>query len=556
MEEKDRGLHGLELDVAVIGTGFGGLYALKKARDMMGLKARAFDDAGGVGGTWYWNRYPGCRVDTECHIYQYSFDQEFMKQWEWSERYPAQPEVLKYFNAVADRHDLKRSISFNTRIVKAEWSDESARWTLTTRDGEQITARFVVEAVGLLSSTKYPAFEGEKKFRGEVHHAARWPHDGVDLKDRKVAVIGTGSTGTQMLVALAPQVGHLNVMQRTPQYVVPLGCGPVSAKHIASIKADPVAFRDRHLNTAAVFGFDESTVSALEVSPEKVNAVYENAWREGNGFAFMLKTFSDITTDEAANATATDFIRAKIAQIVGDPAVAAALTPHDFYAKRPLATDNYYETFNRDNVTLVDVRDDPIRRIVETGIELESGRIIDLDVIIYATGFDAITGNYLKIETTGTNGLRLADKWAENPTALLGMMNAGFPNLFMIYGPFSPFTSQPLVHEWQVDWIGGAIQATLDRGANRFEVLLETELDWVARCNAVAAGSLFSKTDSWINGSNVEGKPRTNYFYMSGMKSYMADVMEFTNDGYRGFSISGGGRQGTAPHPAQRATGS
>ena len=538
MSKEVSGLDGLELDVAVIGTGFGGIYALKKARDMLGLNAQAFDDAGGVGGTWYWNRYPGCRVDTESHIYQYSFDPEFMAEWEWTERYPAQPEVLKYLNAVADRHDLKRSINFNTRIVKAEWSDETSRWTLWTEGGQKITAQFVIEAVGLLSSTKFPGFEGEAEFKGEIHHAARWPEAGVELKDRKVAVIGTGSTGTQMLVALAPQVGHLYVMQRTPQYVVPLGCGPASEEHRAEIRKDPIAFRDFHLGTSAVFGFVESTVSALDVPKERVKEVYETAWEEGNGFAFMLKTFSDITTDEAANKTATDFIRGKIAEIVEDPEVAETLTPHDFYAKRPLATDNYYETFNRDNVTLVDVKKDPIARVVENGIELASGRVVELDVIIYATGFDAITGNYLKIDTTGTGGLHLSEKWKEHPRAMMGMMIAGYPNLFSIYGPFSPFTSQPLVHEWQVNWIGDAIKTTLDKGAARFEVTPEAEEAWVETCDEVAAGSLFSKTDSWINGSNVEGKPRTNYFYMSGMASYMSDINEFTNDNYRGFVIS------------------
>jgi cyclohexanone monooxygenase len=538
MDREATGLDGLELDVAVIGTGFGGIYALKKTRDLMGLNAQAFDDAGGVGGTWYWNRYPGCRVDTESHVYQYSFDPEFMKEWVWTERYPAQPEVLKYLNAVADRHDLKRSINFDTRIVKAEWSDETSRWTLTTKGGQKITAQFVIEAVGLLSSTKFPEFDGEGDFKGEIHHAARWPKEGVALDGRKVAVIGTGSTGTQMLVALAPQVKHLYVMQRTPQYVVPLGCGPTPREPIEQIARDPAAFRDFHLNTAAVFGFTESTVSALEVPPEKVEEVYENAWQEGNGFAFMLKTFSDVTTSEAANKTATDFIRGKIAKIVKDPEVAEKLMPGDFYAKRPLATDNYYETFNRDNVTLVDVKEDPIARVVPQGLELRSGRVVEVDVIIYATGFDAITGNYLKIDTTGTGGLKLADKWASDPTAMMGMMIAGFPNLFSIYGPFSPFTSQPLVHEWQVDWIGDAIATTRERGAERFEVTQEAEQAWVDECNAVAAGSLFSKTDSWINGSNVEGKPRTNYFYMSGMASYMRDIMDFTNDGYRGFVIS------------------
>ncbi|MZR13410.1 NAD(P)-binding protein [Maritimibacter sp. DP07] len=551
MTREAQGLNGLELDVAVIGAGFAGLYALKKVRDDLDLNAQAFDDAGGVGGTWYWNRYPGCRVDTEAHVYQYSFDETLMKEWEWSERYPLQPEVLSYMNAVADKHDLKRSINFSTRIVKAEWIEDLAKWELTTAGGQTFRAKFVIEGVGLLSSTKVPSFPGEADFKGIVHHAARWPDD-ADLSGKRVAVIGTGSTGTQMIVELSKSVDELFVLQRTPQYVVPLGCGPFPEHERARIKEDPAAFRDWQLDTAAVFGFKEATISAHDVTAEERERVFEDAWQNGNGFAFMLNTFSDIIVDEAANKAATDFVRKKISEIVDDPETAEKLMPSDFYAKRPLATDDYYETFNKDNVTLVDVKEDRIDRILAEGLKLQSGRVIEVDVIIYATGFDAITGNYLKIDTTGRDGLALADKWKDHPTAMMGLCISGFPNMFMIFGPFSPFTSQPLVHEWQVNWIAGAIKETLDRGAGSFEVTQKAEDEWVKACDEVAAMTLFSKTDSWINGSNVEGKSRQNYFYMAGMAQYMSDVKDITDAGYKGFAF--GEEPGTNAESATRPT--
>ena len=535
MTEKSR--DGLNLDVAVIGAGVGGLYALYKMRDELGLNVQSFDDAGGVGGTWYWNRYPGCRVDTEATVYAYSFDEEMFLNWEWSERYPTQPEVLKYLNGVADKHDLKRSINLTSKVVKADWDAATARWTLTTSKGEQITAQFVIEGVGLLSSTKYPGFPGEANFEGKIYHAARWPHEGVDLSGKRVAVIGTGSTGIQIIAALAPQVKHLSVLQRTPQYCVPMGCGPFPQAERDRARKDPKAFRDWHLDTGAVFGFKESTVPAMSVSDAERNRVYESAWEKGGGFGFMLETFGDIIVDKAANKTATDFMIAKINAIVKDPATAAALTPKDYYAKRPLACDNYYETYNRDNVSLVDVKADPIKDLVAEGVRLASGKVVDADVVIYATGFDAVSGNYLKIDTTGAGGLKLKDKWANGPRAMMGLTIAGFPNLFMIFGPFSPFTSQPLVHEWQIDWIAGAIAETRKTGRKSFEVEEPAQDAWIAACNAVAAQTLFAVTDSWINGSNVAGKPVGNMFYMAGMSNYMKEVNALTDAGYQGFKF-------------------
>lgn len=530
------GLDGQELDVAVIGAGVGGLYALHKVRNEMGLNAQGFDDAGGVGGTWYWNRYPGCRVDTESTVYTYSFDMDMFQNWEWSERYARQPEVLGYLNAVADKHDLKRSINFNTRIARMEWNEDARRWTLTTEKGDTVTARYVIEAVGLLSSSYAPQFPDEDKFKGEILLASKWPEQEPDLSGKRVGVVGTGSTGIQIITALADKVGHLHVLQRTPQWVVPLGVGPFPEATREKIKKDPLGFRDWALNTAAVFGFVESGTSALEVSEEQRRSVYEEAWQEGNGFAFMLKTFSDIPVTPEANKTATDFIKSKIDEIVKDPEVAARLTPRDYYAKRPLAADHYYDTFNRDNVTLHDVKANPIERFTEKGLMI-GGEEVELDVVIMATGFDAMTGNYLKIETVGRDGARLKDEWSDGPHAFAGMSIAQFPNLLMVFGPFSPFTSQPLVHEWQVNFLTDMI-AEAEKGDGLIETTREAQESWVGTCQEGMAGTLFQVTDSWINGANIPGKPRTSMWYMGGMGGYMQEMNDIRADNYRGFRIS------------------
>lgn len=530
------GLDGLELDVAIIGTGVGGLYALHRARNEMGLNAQAFDDAGGVGGTWYWNRYPGCRVDTESTVYTYSFDMDMFQNWEWSERYAKQSEVLNYLNAVADKHDLKRSINFNTRIASMVWSDDEGRWTLTTKGGDTFKAKYVIEAVGLLSSSYAPQFPDQDKFKGEVLLASKWPEEEPDLAGKRVGVLGTGSTGIQIITALADKVGHLHVLQRTPQWVVPLGIGPFPLETREKIKKDPVGFREWALSTAAVFGFDESTVSALEVSEDERNRVYEAAWQKGNGFAFMLETFSDIPVTPEANKTATDFIKSKIDEIVKDPKVAAMLTPKDYYAKRPLAADNYYDTFNRDNVTLHDVKANPIERFSENGLII-GGEEVELDVLIMATGFDAMTGNYLKIETIGRDGVRLQDEWNDGPHAYAGMSIAKFPNLLMVFGPFSPFTSQPLVHEWQVQFLTEMIEKAQE-GNGLIETSLDAQEDWVRVCQEGMAGTLFQVTDSWINGANIPGKPRTSMWFMGGMGGYMQEMNAIKSDNYRGFTIN------------------
>lgn len=537
VKREQRAIDGLALDVAIIGAGFAGLYSLYKMRNELGLDAESFDDAGGVGGTWYWNRYPGCRTDTQASVYSYSFDREMVAQWQWSERYPRQPEVLAYLNAVADKHDLKRSIRFNTRIRSAIWNEAEARWHLETTDGAKVTARFVIEAVGLLSSTNTPDFPGMDRFGGTMIHAARWPQEPVDFAGKRVAVLGTGSTGIQLVSALAGQAGHLYVGQRTPQYVVPARNGPINGKTLEWMRSSYDSYHAWVMDSATVFGVDESSTPALSVDDKERRRIYEAAWDEGGGFAFMLGTFGDLTVSPEANRTATDFIRGKIREIVPDADLAERLCPTDYYAKRPLCTDGYYEAFNRDDVTLVDLKETPLVEITERGIRTTAGEI-ELDVIILATGFDAFTGNYLKIETVGRDGERLQDKWADGPRVFMGVATAGFPNLFTVFGPFSPFTSQPMVDEYQVDWIAELIAKALRSGTRAVEVDRGAEDDWIATCNDISAQTLFAVTDSWINGANVPGKPRRTMIYMGGMAAYARIIEDVAARGYEEFRFA------------------
>lgn len=535
-EGQSKGLDGLELDVAIIGAGVGGLYALYCLREKLGLNVQSFDMASGVGGTWFWNRYPGCRVDTESTVYTYSFDLDMFQNWHWSERYAQQSEVLAYMNAVADKHDLKRSINFNTKIARAAWDEDSKRWILTTAKGETVRARYLIEAVGLLSSSYAPKFPDQDKFKGQILVSSQWPEENPDLTGKRVAVIGTGSTGIQIITAIAAKVGHLHVLQRTPQWVVPLGIGPFPQEARDRIKLNPTGFRDWALNTGTVFGFIESSTSALAVSDAEREERYEKAWQKGNGFSFMLETFADITVSAEANKTATDFIKAKLDAAVKDPKVAAMLTPTDYYARRPLAADGYYEVYNRPNVTLHDVKANKIERYTEKGL-IVGGKEIELDVVIMATGFDAVTGNYLKIDTVGRGGVRLSDQWTGGPRTYGGMTIAGFPNFFMVFGPFSPFTSQPLVHEWQVNYFTDLIEAAEKTGS-----IVDTEVAaqdaWVQICQDGLAGTLFQVTDSWINGANIPGKPRTSMWYMGGMANYMVEMNKIRDDNYRGFKVA------------------
>jgi cation diffusion facilitator CzcD-associated flavoprotein CzcO len=520
-----------QVDAVVIGSGFGGLYALHKLRNDLGLDVQAFDNAAGVGGTWYWNTYPGARSDTEVTAYCYSFDRELYDEWNWTERYPRQPEILAYLNHFAERYDLKRSIQFETQVVSTDFDDATGRWTVVTDTGQTWSAQFIIEGVGLLSSTNFPHFPGQENFGGECYHSSRWPQGGVDLTGKRVGVIGTGSTGVQIITAIAPEVSHLTVFQRTPQWTVPAMHRPIDPHFLNDIRANYDGFWNSVRSSGAAFGFDESAITFDTATPEEQQAAFERQWSSGGGFQFMLGVYADVIASREANKAATDFIAAKIREIVKDPETAAALTPTDLYAKRPLCDDGYYATFNRDNVTLVDVKARPILEITEKGVRTELGEV-ELDVLVFATGFDAFTGNYLKIDQHGKNGVSLRDRWADRPHTFMAMMTAEFPNWFMIYGPMCPFTNQPPAHEVEVDWIAGAIQRVRNSGAQTIEVTAAGEQRWMDLCDELAEHTLFKETDSWINGANIPGKPKVTMVYMGGMGPYVDELNRIAEGGY------------------------
>lgn len=530
-----------EVDAIVIGGGFAGLYSVHKLRNELGLTVQAFDNAGGVGGTWWWNRYPGARSDTEVHAYCYFFDKELYSSWKWTERYPRQEEILDYLEFVSNRYDLNRSYQFKTQVESAVWDEDSSRWLITTDRGQRYFAQFFVEAVGLLSAVKIPEFPGQSSFEGQIYHTARWPHEGVDLEGKRVGVIGTGSSGIQVISEIAAHTDHLYVFQRTPQWVVPSKHRPIDPALLERINADLEGYRHEILHTNTVFGFEESQIPAEGYPAEERAKKFEEVYDDGGGFQYMFKAFSDVIVSREANKAATDVIEKKIRSTVKDPAVADLLVPQEYYAKRPLCCDGYYETYNRANVSLVDVKSDPIVEITPKGIRTE-GNEYELDVIILATGFDAVSGNQLKIHHQGRNGVTLQEAWDERPRTFLGLMAHGFPNLFMIYGPMGPFTNQPPAHEAQVDWVGQTIDFVRKSGAGSIEPTKEAEQAWMNECDEIANQTLFAEVNSWINGSNIEGKPVVNYFYMAGMGAYMGRMEHEVATNYsENFDVRGAG---------------
>jgi cation diffusion facilitator CzcD-associated flavoprotein CzcO len=528
------------LDALVIGAGFSGLYQLLCLRDRLGLSAKVLEAGDGVGGTWYWNRYPGARCDSESHSYCYSFSDELTQEWEWSERYPAQPEILRYLNYVADRFDLKRDIRFDTRVTAAHYDAQETVWHVATEAGERFTTRFLITAVGCLSSANVPDIPGLETFAGRWYHTGEWPHEGVDFTGKRVGLIGTGSTGIQAAPVIAETAAHLTVFQRTANYSVPARNAPLTPEFKRYVKAHAVEIRRLMHATYNAHPFAISERSALETPPQERQALYEAAWEKG-GLQFRA-TFRDLLVSKAANDTAAEFLKGKIRQIVKDPATAAKLADidHPYAAKRPPIDTDYFETFNRDNVSLVDVRADPIERITPRGIRTRDAEY-PLDIIVFATGFDAMTGPMLRMDIRGRDGLSLAEAWAAGPRNYLGLQIAGFPNLFMVTGPGSPsvLCNMPVPIEQHVEWITGCIAHMRQHGLTRIEAKPEAMDWWVAQVNAAAEATLLPQaTHSWYLGANVPGKPRVFMPYAGGMPVYRKICDEVATRGYEGFVLS------------------
>jgi cation diffusion facilitator CzcD-associated flavoprotein CzcO len=527
-------------DALIVGAGFAGLYQLHCLRDKLGLSVKVLEAADGVGGTWYWNRYPGARCDSESHSYGFHFSDELMREWEWSERFPAQDEVLRYINWAADKLNLKRDIGFNTRVTEARYDEAKQHWQLRTEAGERYSARFLITAVGCLSTANVPDIAGLKDFQGAWHHTGQWPHEGVDFGGMRVGLIGTGSTGIQAAPVIAEKAAHLYVFQRSATYSVPAGNHLLSPEFKRYVKENTAAIRAAIHATASGHPFPNSERLAVNTPVDEREAIYEAAWQKG-GLQFRA-AFGDILLDQAANDTAAQFVRDKIRSIVKDPVTASKLSEvdHPYASKRPPIDTNYYESFNRDNVSLVDVRAAPIERITAQGIRT-SDAFYPLDIIVFATGYDALTGPLLRMGIKGRGGRALADEWNDGPRTYLGLQVPGFPNLFTITGPGSPsvLTNMPVAIEQHVEWITDCIAHMRERGLQIVEAKPDARDQWVVAVNEAAAASLLSSaTTSWYHGANVPGKPRVFMPYAGGMARYRQICADVAAKDYEGFTLS------------------
>lgn len=527
-------------DMVIVGAGFAGLYMLHKARGM-GLSAVVFEAGDGVGGTWFWNRYPGARVDIESHEYSYSFSPELEQDWQWSERYAAQPELLRYLNHVADRFDLRRDIRFETRVTEAAYDAKVNRWAVKTDHGDKVSARFCVMATGCLSVPKTIDVPGAETFRGEVYSTGDWPDPHPDFRGKRVGIIGTGSSSVQTITSIAPEVGSLTVFQRTPNFSVPAHNGParpdVKRDWLANRETYRKAEREHPIGINAAVVTDKMTLETPEAERRRM---YEERWAKG-GFA-IGGVFLDFLVTKEANDTFVEFVAEKIRGVVKDPAVAERLTPRTYPAgsKRICVDTGYFEVFNRENVELVDISKAPVT-VTPTGVRTD-GKDYPLDVLIYGLGFDAMTGALGKIDIRGRGGERLKDKWEGGPRTYLGLMVAGFPNMFLVTGPGSPSVLSNMVVsiEQHVDWISACIASMGERQQSMIEATTEAEDAWVAHVNEVADITLYPQANSWYIGANVPGKPRVFMPYVAGVGVYRQKCDEVAANGYEGFVLAAG----------------
>jgi cyclohexanone monooxygenase len=523
-------------DVVVVGAGFAGMYMLHRLRGL-GLSVRVYEQGGDVGGTWYWNRYPGARCDVESMQYSYSFSDELQQEWDWSERYAPQPEILKYANHVADRFKLRPDIQLDTRVDRASFDESANNWSVNTSDGNTVMAKYVVLATGCLSNARMPDIKGLADFKGEVYHTGHWPHEPVDFTGRRVAVIGTGSSGIQSVPVIAEQASHLTVFQRTANFSIP-------ARNAALTSEEREAFRAKYPEVRR-FAREEARNGiytelpdrgALDDGDNERRARYESRWAYG-GLTFM-SVYNNLALDKAANDTAADFVREKIAEIVRDPQTAKLLQPnnHPIGSKRICVDTDYFATFNRPNVTLVDIRSSPIEKILPNAVRA-GAKDYEVEALVLATGFDAMTGSVAKIDIRGRKGQTLNQKWAEGPKTYLGLMSAGFPNLFIITGPGSPSVLSNMIVsiEQHVDWITDCIGYMRDRGLDTMEAGREAEDRWVAHVNDVAHTTLYPQANSWYMGANIPGKPQIFMPYIGGVGIYRQICNDVAAKGYKGF---------------------
>ena len=522
-------------DVAVVGAGFAGMYLLYLLRER-GFSTVVFETADDVGGTWYWNRYPGARCDVRSIDYSYSFDPELEQEWVWSEKYATQPEILRYAQHVADRYDLRRDIRFETRVASAVFDEAVERWTVSTDGGEATSAQFYVMATGCLSTSKMPEIPGIDSFAGESYHTGHWPHESVDFSGQRVGVIGTGSSGIQSIPIIAAQAEQVTVFQRTPNFSVPASNGPNDPEELAAIKADYPAYREANRASMGGVPIKLPTVSALDVDDDVRTEAFEGGWAKGGIFA-LSALYDDLRLDPAANDLVAGFVRDKIRAKVDDPAVAEVLCPVDypFGTKRLCVDSHYFETYNRDNVRLVNLREQAITTITPAGLDT-TDESFTFDAIVYATGFDAMTGTIVAVDVAGRGGQTIKDKWADGPRTYLGLMVAGFPNFFTITGPGSPsvLSNMMVSIEQHAEWIADVATSLRDQGVSTIEATADAEDEWVAHVNEVAEATLYPQANSWYMGANVPGKPRVFLPYVGGVGPYRDICNEVAAEGYRG----------------------
>lgn len=545
-----------DYDVIVVGAGFAGLYTVQKLTQQ-GLSVRCFEAGSDVGGTWFWNKYPGAQCDVESLEYSYGFSEELQQDWQWSRRFAGQSEILAYANHVADQFDLRQHIEFNTRVCSAEYHEDSGLWRLQASADRQFSARFLILGTGNLSAPRVPDIPGLDDFKGKWFHSSRWPDERVEFAGKRVAVIGTGSTGIQIIPTVAETAQELLVFQRSPNFVVPAQNKQLDADFVKAYKVRyPEMRRTAQQSQYGVADLPVPTKSALEVTPEEREQRYEELWQFGSHTAFMT-AFNDLLLNIDANDTAADFVRRKILATVADRATAEALSAfdHPLGARRLCAGTDYYETFNRPNVTLVNVREAPIETFTEKGLRC-GGVEHPFDIVVFATGFDAMTGALREIDIRGRGGLALTEKWTDGPLTYLGMTVSGFPNMFIITGPGSPSVKSNVILsiEQHVDWIARCLDDLHVLGTDTIEAQADAEVDWVKHVNDVAEPTLYVKTNSWYTGANVPGKPRVFMPYVGGIGAYRRICDEVARENYRGFRLSSIGER--ASHSSAPTAGS